>query len=142
MLNRDGLSPRVDAALSRLKAIPERHFALLCLDFDNFKQLNDAYGHDVGDDLLRQVGLRLCAIARTGHLMQDPNYEPAVARLGGDEFVVLLEELSHPEDAKEVASCLISALGREYWIKGRGVTSSKSIGIAHGSHSYSNAGEL
>jgi diguanylate cyclase (GGDEF)-like protein len=142
MLNREGLSPRVDAALSRLKATPERHFALLCLDFDNFKRLNDAYGHDVGDDLLRQVGSRLCAIARTGHLMQDPNYEPAVARLGGDEFVVLLDELSHPQDAEEVASCLISALGREYWINGMRVTSSISIGITHGSQSYSSAVEV
>ncbi len=142
MLNRDGLSPRVDAAISRFKARPERHFAVLFLDFDNFKRLNDAYGHDLGDDLLRQVGLRLYAIALTGHLMQDANYEPAVARLGGDEFVVLLEELSRPEDAEEVANRLISALGREYLINGVRVTSSISIGIAHGSQSYSGAAEL
>ena len=142
MLNRDGIAPRVDAAISRFKATPERHFAVLFLDFDNFKRLNDAYGHAVGDELLQQVGLRLCAIARTGHLMQDANYEPAVARLGGDDFVVLLDELSHPGDALEVASCLISALGREYWINGMRVTSSISIGIAHGSQSYSTAAEL
>ncbi len=142
MLNRDGLSPRVDAALSRFKATPERHFAVLFLDFDNFKRLNDAYGHDVGDNLLRQVGLRLRAIARTGRLMQDANYEPAVARLGGDEFVVLLEELARPQDAQEVASRLISALGREYWINGMRVTSSISIGITHGSQGYSSAAEL
>jgi diguanylate cyclase (GGDEF)-like protein len=142
MLNRDGLSPRVDAALSRFKAAPEWHFAVLFLDFDNFKRLNDAYGHDLGDDLLRQVGLRLRAIALTGHPMQGANYEPAVARLGGDEFVVLLEELSRPEDAEEVANRLISALGREYWINGVRVTSSISIGITHGSQSYSSAAEL
>jgi diguanylate cyclase (GGDEF)-like protein len=142
MLNRDGLSPRVDAAISRFKATPQRHFALLFLDLDNFKRLNDSYGHDVGDDLLRQVGLRLCAIALTGPLMQDVNYQPAVARLGGDEFVVLLEELSRPEDAEEVAKHLISALGHEYWINGMRVTSSISIGITHGSQSYSSAAEL
>jgi diguanylate cyclase (GGDEF)-like protein len=142
MLNRDGLSPRVDAAISRSKATPERHFAVLFLDFDNFKRLNDAYGHDVGDDLLRQVGMRLGAIALTGHLMQDVNYEPAIARLGGDEFVVLLEELSRPEDAEEIAKRLISALGREYWINGMRVASSISIGITHGSQGYSSAAEL
>jgi diguanylate cyclase (GGDEF)-like protein len=142
MLNRDGLSPRVDAAICRFKATPERHFAVLFLDFDNFKRLNDAYGHDVGDDLLRQVGVRLGAIALTGHLMQDVNYEPAIARLGGDEFVVLLEDLSRPEDAEEIANHLILALGREYWINGMQVTSSISIGITHGSQGYSSAAEL
>jgi diguanylate cyclase (GGDEF)-like protein len=141
MLNRDGLSPRLDAAISKFKATPERHFAVLFLDFDNFKRLNDAYGHDVGDDLLRQVGLRLRAIALRGHL-QDANYEPAVARLGGDEFVVLLEELSRPEDAEEFANHLISALGRDYWINGLRVTSSISIGITHGPRGYSSAAEL
>ena len=91
MLNRDGIAPRVDAAIARFKATPERHFAVLFLDFDNFKRLNDADGHADGDELLQQVGLRLCAIARTGHLMQDANYEPAVARLGGDDFVLMLD---------------------------------------------------
>jgi diguanylate cyclase (GGDEF)-like protein len=141
-LNRDGLSPRVDAAISRFKAKPERHFAVLFLDFDNFKRLNDAYGHDVGDNLLRQVGLRLRATSRRGRLMQDAGYEPAVARVGGDEFVVLLEELSRPQDAEEVAIRLIAALGREYWINGVRVTSSISIGIAHGSQGHSSAAEL
>ncbi len=142
MLNRDGLLPRIDAAIARFQATPERHFAVLFLDFDNFKRLNDAYGHDVGDDLLRQVGSRLCAIAHSGDLMQDCNCEPAVARLGGDEFTVLLEELPRPTDAELVANHLISALGREYWINGMRVTSSLSIGITHGSQSYSSAAEL
>ncbi len=142
MLNRDGLSPRVDAAIASFKATPERHFAVLFLDFDNFKRLNDAYGHDVGDDLLRQVGSRLSAIALTGHRPHDAGYEPAVARLGGDEFVVLLEELSSPQDAEEIAKHLIAALGREYWINGMRVTSSMSIGITHGSQNYSTSAEM
>ncbi|HTB65539.1 MAG TPA: EAL domain-containing protein [Steroidobacteraceae bacterium] len=142
MLNRDGLSPRIDAAIARFLSTPDRHFAVLFLDFDNFKRLNDAYGHDVGDDLLRQVGLRLCAIAHSGDLMQDCNCEPAVARLGGDEFVVLLEELSRPAQAEEVANHLIAALGREYWINGMRIASSLSIGITHGSQRYSSAAEL
>jgi diguanylate cyclase (GGDEF)-like protein len=142
VLNRDGLSPRVDAAIARFKATPQRHFAVLFLDFDNFKRLNDAYGHDVGDDLLQQVGSRLCSIARTCHVLQDAHFEPAVARLGGDEFVLLLEDLSRPGDAEEVANSIISALGREYWINGMRVTSSISIGITHGSQHYSSSTEL
>jgi diguanylate cyclase (GGDEF)-like protein len=142
MLNRDGLSPRVDAAIARFKLTPDRHFAVLFLDFDNFKRLNDAYGHDVGDDLLRQVGLRLCAMAHSGHLAQDANDKPAVARFGGDEFVVLLEGLLRPGDVEEVAARLIAELGREYWINGIRVASSISVGIAHGSQSYSGTVEL
>jgi diguanylate cyclase (GGDEF)-like protein len=142
MLNRDGLAPRIDAAIARFKLEPQRHFAVLFLDFDNFKRLNDAYGHDAGDDLLRQVGIRLCGMALTDHLKQDDGCEPAIARLGGDEFVVLLENLSRPEDAEEIATRLISSLGREYWINGIRVASSISIGIARGSQSYSSAAEL
>ena len=142
LLNRDGLSPRIDAAIARFQSTPDRHFAVLFLDFDNFKRLNDAYGHDVGDDLLRQVGLRLCAMAHSGHLTQDANDEPAVARFGGDEFVVLLEGLLRPGDVEEAASRLIAELGREYWINGIRVASSISVGIAHGSRSYSSAVEL
>jgi diguanylate cyclase (GGDEF)-like protein len=142
MLNRDGLAPRINAAIARFKVAPQRHFAVLFLDFDNFKRLNDAYGHDVGDDLLRQVGMRLCGMALTGHPKQEDNYEPAIARLGGDEFVVLLEDLSRPADAEEIATRLISSLGREYWINGTRVTSSISIGIALGSRSYSTAAEM
>ncbi|HEV2700318.1 MAG TPA: EAL domain-containing protein [Steroidobacteraceae bacterium] len=142
MLNRDGLLPRVDAAISKFKATPERHFAVLFLDFDNFKRLNDAYGHDVGDNLLRQVGIRLCTLALTGHLTGDDTYEPAIARFGGDEFVVLLEDLSRPGEAEQVASRLIADLGREYWINGMRVASSISIGIAHGSGGYAAAAEL
>jgi diguanylate cyclase (GGDEF)-like protein len=142
MLNRDGLSPRIDAAIARVRATPDRHFAVLFLDFDNFKRLNDAYGHDVGDDLLRQVGMRLCEIADAGHLMRDPQDEPSVARFGGDEFVVLLEGLLRPADAEEVASRLIAELGREYWINGMRVASYISVGIAHGPQGYSSAVEL
>ncbi len=142
ILNRDGLAPRIDAAIARFKATPQRHFALLLLDFDNFKRLNDAYGHDLGDQLLRQVGSRLCAIALTSPLMPDAIHEAAAARLGGDEFVVLLEDLSHPVQAEEMATRLIAELGREYLIDGMRVTSSISIGIVHGSSGYSSAAEL
>ena len=139
MLNRDGLSTRIAAAIARFKSTPDRHFAVLSLDLDNFKRLNDAYGHDVGDDLLRQAGLRICSTAHANHLMRDANFEPPVARLGGNEFALLLEDLRRPEDAEEVANRLIAALGREFRINGMRVATSISIGIARDAQNYSSA---
>ena len=142
MLNRDGLLVRIEAALARRATRPEGTFALLFLDLDHFKLLNDAYGHDVGDELLRQVGLRLLSSARTGPAVQSTAQDPVVARLGGDEFVVLLEGLSGPDEVEDIAERLLLALGRDYWINGLRVSSSTSIGIAHGLPSYRSAAEL
>ncbi|HEY4340361.1 MAG TPA: EAL domain-containing protein [Steroidobacteraceae bacterium] len=142
LLNRDGLLPRIEECLSRVNAGLKSHFALLVLDFDHFKQLNDAYGHDAGDDLLRQAAARVCATTRIRDLIHNDASELPIARLGGDEFAVLLEDLHDPTDAEEVAKRLIQELSREYSIDELRVASSISIGIVHGSHSHTNAGGL
>nr|WP_315489243.1 EAL domain-containing protein [uncultured Rhodoferax sp.] len=95
------------------------------IDLDHFKQLNDTLGHDVGDELLRQVAGRLRTCLREGD---------SVARLGGDEFVVLLESLSaHALDAatqgEQVANKILEALGRPYQLGNHSYTSTPSIGI-------------
>jgi diguanylate cyclase (GGDEF)-like protein/PAS domain S-box-containing protein len=101
------------------------HGALMFLDLDHFKQLNDTLGHDVGDLLLQQVATRLQACVREGD---------SVARLGGDEFVVLLEALS-PHDieaatqAKDIAAKILAALGHPYTLRDHNYTSTPSIGI-------------
>ncbi|KXB32222.1 hypothetical protein AT959_03970 [Dechloromonas denitrificans] len=87
-----------------------RHAALLFIDLDNFKMINDSMGHDIGDLLLRQVALRLRDSVRSND---------TVARLGGDEFVILLEELSpkiHEATAQieHIAQKMLDALGRPY----------------------------
>jgi diguanylate cyclase (GGDEF)-like protein/PAS domain S-box-containing protein len=101
------------------------HGALMFLDLDHFKQLNDTQGHDVGDLLLQQVAQRLQECVRQGD---------SVARLGGDEFVVLLESLSQQEpeaatQAELIAIKILHALGQPYLLRGANYASTPSIGI-------------
>ena len=102
-----------------------RKGALLFIDLDNFKILNETSGHDVGDRLLVEVARRLAACVRNGD---------TVARLGGDEFVVLLEDLSEnaqeaAAQAKETGEKILAALDRPYTIAGRVRHSTPSIGV-------------
>lgn len=103
-----------------------RHGALLFLDLDNFKTLNDTQGHDIGDLLLIEVAGRLKKIVREDDI---------VARLGGDEFVVLLQLLSESEQEAEqqvesVAGKILDALSQPYLLDGHEHRSTSSIGIA------------
>ena len=94
--------------------------AVMYLDLDGFKQINDSLGHAAGDTLLGMVASRLVAMLRQ---------EDTVARMGGDEFVIALWELSHAEDVGELASKVIQALSQPYDIEGRSVNVSASVGI-------------
>ena len=103
----------------------QQHGAVMFLDLDHFKQLNDGWGHDVGDELLQQVATRLNACVREAD---------SVARLGGDEFVVLLEALSpHASEAatqaEAVANKILYTLGQSYKLRGQMYDSTPSIGI-------------
>ncbi len=117
----------LDRALQALavSARSGRFGALMLLDLDNFKTVNDSKGHDVGDKLLCEVAQRLCMAVREGD---------TVARLGGDEFVVVLEELSRNADeaapqAEVVAEKIRDALNEPYQIDGNRHLSSPSIGV-------------
>ena len=94
--------------------------AVMYLDLDGFKQINDTLGHDAGDTLLGMVAARLLAAVRQ---------EDTVARLGGDEFVIALWGLSHADDAAKLASKVIQAVSQPYSIQGRGVSISASVGV-------------
>ncbi len=103
----------------------KRYGALLFIDLDNFKDLNDTLGHDVGDMLLEQVALRLVSCLREGD---------TAARFGGDEFVVMLEDLSDNDNdaarqAELVAEKILARLNAPYELVGRQHNSSPSIGI-------------
>jgi diguanylate cyclase (GGDEF)-like protein/hemerythrin-like metal-binding protein/PAS domain S-box-containing protein len=99
----------------------QQKFALLMLDLDGFKSVNDRYGHDAGDRLLQQTAQRFAACLRDSD---------TIARLGGDEFVVLLPGLNRPDDATRVADRLIEAARQPVRLGGHEVRSATSIGIA------------
>jgi len=95
--------------------------ALLALDLDRFKQVNDTLGHDAGDRLLRQVADRLRPLVREVDL---------IARLGGDEFVVLMQRVDGPGDATALASSIVAHIAEPYMIGAHDVRIGVSIGIA------------
>jgi diguanylate cyclase (GGDEF)-like protein len=122
--NRRLLSERLKQTLAA-SAQSNRRGALLFIDIDNFKDLNDTLGHKTGDLLLQEVASCLTASVRSGD---------TVARLGGDEFVVILEELSQSPDeaaaqAKAVAEKILARICRSYQLNGRECLSTSSIGI-------------
>ncbi|MET0681271.1 MAG: EAL domain-containing protein, partial [Burkholderiales bacterium] len=94
--------------------------ALMFLDLDRFKNINDSLGHYVGDQILKEVAARLTRTLRAGD---------TVARLGGDEFVVVLQEVRDPGDAGVVAQNLLRELGPPYLVEGRELHLSASAGI-------------
>jgi diguanylate cyclase (GGDEF)-like protein/PAS domain S-box-containing protein len=123
--NRRLLLDRLQQALAK-HARGLQQGALLFIDLDNFKDLNDTLGHDMGDQLLQQAAERLRSHVRA---------QDSLARLGGDEFVLMLEELSaDPEQAarqvETVANKVVAALAAHYSLGGRSHTSTASIGIA------------
>jgi len=122
--NRRLLMDRLDQAITSC-ARHQRLGALLFIDLDNFKTLNDSYGHDKGDLLLKQVGARLVEVVRDGD---------TVARLGGDEFVVMLEDLSGDAmeaatQAESVGRKISDTLNESYDIRPLSFHSTPSIGI-------------
>lgn len=91
------------------------------LDLDRFKLINDTLGHDVGDELLKEVATRLNACVRS---------EDTVSRQGGDEFVIILAEVAQAPDVALVAEKIIGTLGQPISVKGHELQITTSIGIA------------
>jgi len=107
--------------------------ALLFLDLDNFKRINDSLGHTAGDMLLREVGARLSSCIRESDLISqyfDPESKIDVSRLGGDEFTVVLYKLEEPKIAGIVAERLLESLQTPMLIDGHEIVITPSIGIA------------
>jgi diguanylate cyclase (GGDEF)-like protein/PAS domain S-box-containing protein len=118
--NRRLFRDRMRSALARTRRHDGR-IALLYVDIDDFKQINDSLGHTAGDQLLGEIGHRLQQCVRE---------EDTVARLGGDEFVVLLEEIQAPDDASLVADKILAAINHPVHLDGHLVCVQSSIGIA------------
>lgn len=128
--NRTVMVELIRAALARRRAEAGYHFAVLFMDFDRFKQVNDTLGHTVGDALLRQIARRLEDSLRPGDsLVHSGDFDKVAARIGGDEFVVLLDDIRGDLDAIHVAGRLLDVLAAPYAVEGHRVTSTASIGI-------------
>jgi diguanylate cyclase (GGDEF)-like protein/PAS domain S-box-containing protein len=117
--NREFYQDRLRQALDRSK--PGKHVAVLCVDLDLFKNVNDSFGHPIGDRLLKQVSERLRSEVHGDNL---------VARLGGDEFAIVLASDVSPNEASDFADRLIGVLSAHYDIDGSEVVVGASIGIA------------
>ena len=125
--NRGLFTDLLARAVGRLKRHDEYLFAVMFLDLDRFKLVNDSLGHTVGDELLVAAARRLERCVRPGD---------TVARLGGDEFAILLDGLKSPSDATRVAERIQLEISQPYTIGGQEVFTTASIGIALSSSGY------
>jgi len=134
--NRAQLNEQLNHTL-HLASRHELKFALLFLDLDHFKQVNDTLGHDAGDELLKQVSTRLTGVVRESDVVSSSDYraeeqgsQHIVARLGGDEFVVLLGHVNRAEDAARVAERIAQTICNPFDISGQSVSITTTIGIS------------
>ena len=128
--NREAVMERLTRAIAHARRHPAYGFAVLFMDFDRFKQVNDTLGHGAGDELLRQIGQRLQLALRPGDaLARVDSGEAVAARLGGDEFVVVLEGVRDDATVKAVTERLLNDLREPYTVANHPVQSSASIGV-------------
>ncbi len=106
-------------------------FTLMFLDLDNFKQVNDNFGHEAGDLLLKEVAHRLQTVVRAGDTIFQGNTKFSISRLGGDEFAILLTDINDPNIVGHIANRIIDALAKPFSIEHNEVRIGVSIGIAY-----------
>ncbi|MFO0832193.1 MAG: EAL domain-containing protein [Phycisphaerales bacterium] len=126
--NRPMLTDRLDRAIRRAQRDPSFKFAVLFLDLDNFKLINDSLGHDAGDTLLREFAARLATCLRRVDTLS--KNDASAGRLGGDEFVVVIEGIRQRSDAVIVAERVSEVLMQPFHLAGQDVRVTASIGIA------------
>ncbi|MGB1199800.1 MAG: sensor domain-containing phosphodiesterase [Thalassotalea sp.] len=131
--NRAMFSDRLLFAQRHLKRHPNHRFAVLFIDLDRFKVINDTLGHLAGDKFLIEIANRLTNCVRDNDIL---------ARLGGDEFVILLDSLQSQDDVEEVATRIINSVSKPFELDGNSLYSNASIGIALCSHHYQDANEI
>ena len=139
LYNRAGFVKRMSGVISRAAATDSK-FAVMYLDFDRFKAINDKWGHETGDELLRQIAHRLrYKIPENGAMDVKAS---TIARLGGDEFVVLVERLESSEEAIRLIQELQETLNQPYQLGKHLTSSTASIGIVIGPSSYSRSEDI
>ncbi|HTC69164.1 MAG TPA: diguanylate cyclase [Acidothermaceae bacterium] len=119
LANRVLLLDRMTQSLSRLQRQPGR-FAVMFIDLDHFKEINDGLGHEIGDRLLIQVAERLTSVSRR---------VDTVARFGGDEFVLLCDKIPRDQDVRAAGKRIVRSLAEPFFVDGRQLDLSASVGI-------------
>ncbi|MDX1537207.1 diguanylate cyclase domain-containing protein [Arsukibacterium sp.] len=133
LANRQMFLEQLKRQFAIYKRQPDIGMALLFLDLDRFKLINDTLGHHIGDAFLIETSKRILSAVREHDL---------AARLGGDEFVVLLQNLQGEHDAEDVAQRIIEKVREPYYLEGQQVNSGVSVGIALMQADYSNGEQL
>lgn len=131
--NRAMFMNRLELALANKQRFSDNKFAVLFIDLDRFKLINDTLGHYAGDKFLIEVSIRVDQCIR-GHDL--------LARLGGDEFVILLDNFEDDEDVEEVSLRILESLSKAFCLDGSEMYSGGSIGIAYVEPWYQNADEI
>lgn len=130
--NRSLFTERLERSLERSRRRPELYYALLMVDLNRFKAVNDSLGHPAGDQLLIEVGKRLSSCVRS---------VDTVARLGGDEFAIILEEFPAKKELLKVARRMHSTLCEPFNLYGNDITPGASIGIVPKISEYTSVGD-
>jgi diguanylate cyclase (GGDEF)-like protein/PAS domain S-box-containing protein len=126
--NRPYFMDRLGSAIENARQ-QKKLFAVLFVDLDQFKQVNDSLGHAAGDELLIDFAGRLRAGVRSNS-RRNGTAESVVARIGGDEFAILLGQIQRETDASKIATRILKRLGEPFYVEGRKIFVSASIGIA------------
>ncbi|MCB1023104.1 MAG: EAL domain-containing protein [Acidobacteria bacterium] len=131
--NRKLLMERLENSLERIKHDKRYSFAILFVDLDRFKTINDSMGHQAGDEMLIKMTGMLKSLTRSNDL---------IARLGGDEFVILVEDIKDRQQAIQIAERILEQFQRPIRIAGKQIYSSASVGITFANAEYDDADEL
>ena len=131
--NRAHFDEQLNRAIARVQRHPSQRFAVMYLDFDRFKLVNDSLGHRAGDELLVAVGKRLRQMLRPTDLL---------ARLGGDEFAILVEDLNRQRDAIDLAERIQKVLETPIKLGSMEVTVSAAIGITFSTNNYQSSDQI
>jgi diguanylate cyclase (GGDEF)-like protein/PAS domain S-box-containing protein len=140
--NRVLFMDRLSRSFERARRRNDRTLALIFLDLDSFKLINDSLGHIIGDQLLVAIAGRLESTVRSSDSVARLKRNHTIARLGGDEFTILLEDISSALDATRVAERISNDLAMPFLIGGQELFPTASIGIALYNPSYKNPEEL
>jgi diguanylate cyclase (GGDEF)-like protein/PAS domain S-box-containing protein len=145
--NRRLFLDRLQQSLERLQRNPERRYAVLIADLDDFKKLNESLGSPLGDQVLKEIGRRLESCLRQEDTISRQHNElplnhAVLSRMGGDEFTILLEEVGDPSDAMRAGSRILSAIAEPILVEGQEVRRTASIGIAISTSAQERAEDL